>query len=387
MISRRKLLTGAAAVAAAASLPSPAKALTGCIPGAIRFDSWYTTGDIVSDGAQNFLSPQAYQYRAPWFCQAKNVSQLTCTGSQALMDIEIQCAANANLKFWAFDYAAPGNPLNIAWGFYQTSSFRALMNFCWITNLSSMGSTGNFTTQVNGFAANYQLGSYQTVLSGRPLHFILWSTAIFAQNWSSNYTNVAAMITALRAAAATAGVGNPFIVVLSNPFTNTPATIASAIGADATSFYNTSNVGTYSALVNRCESEWTSQAAFASGASLGFVPTAVTGWDIRDIIQSPAVWYPEPYTYQAAPSPLVGMLGYAQPGTISQVATHVGDCVTFTKANAAVCASTAMLICAWDECAEEGGATTGGGLIPTIGDPVQGGNTTNMLTALATVLA
>lgn len=379
-------MTGAAALAAASSLPRQAKALTGCIPGAIRFDPWYTTGDDVSNGAQNFLSPQVWQYRAPWFCQSLNISQLTCNGSQALMDIEIQCAANANLKFWAYDRAAAGNPLNIAWAFHQSSSLKNLVKWCSITNLGSMGSTGNFATQVASYVADYQASNYQNVLTNRPIHFIFWSTSNFASHWGSSYANVAAMITALRSACTTAGVGNPYVVVMDSPFSNAPALDATGIGADATSFYNTSNIGTYASLVSRCESQWTSQAAFATSASLGFVPTAVTGWDIRPIIQSPADWYTPPYTYQNAPSPLVGMLGVATPGTTSQIATHVSDGVTFTKANAAVCASTAMLICAWDECAEEGGATTGGGLIPTIGDPVQAGNTTNMLTALAAVL-
>jgi hypothetical protein len=168
---------------------------------------------------------------------------------------------------------------------------------------------------------------------------------------------------------------------MDSPFTNAPATDATGIGADATSFYDSSSFGAYSALVTGCEGQWTSQAAFATSASLGFIPTAVTGWDRRPEYQNPASFTGNPFAYKSAPTPFVGMLNTTLPGMISQIASHVGDAVTFVGANAAVCVSTALLLCAWNECAEEGSP-----LEPSIGDPLQAGNVTNILTAIGAVL-
>lgn len=389
LLSRRKLITGSAASIAYAALPKQARAASGVIAGAIRFDPWYQTSGTVDDLAksnaiQNMMAPPRWNFRAPWFCLPVN-NQISCNASQANMDTEIQCAANAGVKFWAYNEFLPNSSFRVAWNLHQSSSIKSSVDWCWISGLAFLGTTMNFSTQVAGYVANYQQANYQKVLSGRPLHFLFWAAANFIGSWggsnpATGYTNLAAMITALRSASVSAGAGNPYIVVMD--FGAIAATEATNIGADAISFYNTSSFGNFSNLSTACQAAWTTQLAAASGASLGFIPTSVTGWDRSPIQESPnALVGGNPTVPALAPIPLVGMLEMSSPGTPANIATLASACVTLVKANPTPCASTVMLMTAWDENAEEGGA-----MQPSIGDPPQVGNTNNILTALAPVL-
>ncbi len=338
---------------------APALASSGVISGAIRWDAWYedTPGDVCAQ-AQQVLSPAAWQIRAPWFASIASVYRLTTVGAQANMDAEIGYAHAAGLKFWAFNEYPTTSPsstlcLRQGWTLYQASSLKAQMNWAWISQLSDLGTTGSYATQVANYVTNFSDAHYQPVLSGRPLWFIFWSSANFVGSWGGSYSNLAAMITALRAAASTAGIGNPYVVVMDTA-ANAPAEMT-GIGADAISYYNASNYGTYSALVTRNENNWTSFAA--TGDSM--IPTAVVGWDRRPFYQQPQSWY------NSGSSPYVGMNEYTADGTVSQVAGHIQDGVTWVQGHATADPADVLLIYAWDECAEGGGNM----LIPTVGDP------------------
>lgn len=375
---------------AAAALPSSAEALAGVIPGAIRFDAWgasqgpYSSLSTVQ-AFQNYLSPKRWQFRAPWYCKPPSDNQMACDEAQANMDTEIQCAANAGIKFWASNQFTGNSAFGVSYNLYLTSSFNSLVKWCWITDLGTLGSTGNFATQVAGYVANYQQPQWMTVLSGRPLHFIFWNASNFIGHWGSSYANVAAMITALRSASVSAGAGNPYIVVMD--FTPAAAsTEATGIGADAIGLYNWSAYGAYTGLASAMAAQWPSYSTAANGAGLGFIPTAVTGWDRSPQFQSPAAFAGNSWGLNGAPTPYSGILNVANPGTNSQIATHIGAAGAFVQANPTTCLSTAMLICAWNECSEEGAGATNGGLIPSIGDPPQVGNTSNLLTAVGAVL-
>lgn len=384
VITRRKLLSGAAALAAFSALGSPARAASGIIAGAIRFDAWYDTTSPVSVGSQNSLGPQIWQGRSPWFCQAANAYQVSCIGTQPLMDLEISYAAAAGLKYWAFLEWAVGDPLRTAWNLYQASASKNNINWCWISNLTSLGFPGNFATQVANYTANMQQSNWQTVLSGRPLWYIFWNSASFASRWGSSFANLAAMITSLRSSCASAGIGNPYIVVLDAASGTAAATEAAGIGADASGFYNWSNIGTYAQLSTSTQAAWVTYAAAAAAASVGYVPTIVSGWDSRPIYQNPPAYYGNPWNYQHLPTPNVGMLNFAADATSAQVASQASAAVTYiTATNPTGCASKAALIYSWDECIE-GGKT----LIPTIGDPPVGAppSLNGLLTALAPII-
>ena len=341
-------------------LATQTHAASGVISGAIRWDAWYenTVGDVCAQ-AQTVLNPLAWQARAPWFAQAAGDYGLTIVGSQANMDSEIGYAHGAGLKFWAFVEYPVGDPsvcLRQAWTLYQASSAKANINWTWISDLSDLGSTGNYSSQVAKYVSNFQDPQWQTVSSGRPLWFILWD-GNFASHWGSSYANVAAMITALRAAALAASLGNPYIVVL-NTNTNITQAVqeASGIGADAAGSYGASYWGAYvGGLVTRAENSWTTL------ANTGFpvVPTAVVGWSPAPFFQQPQSWY------DLGNSPFVGMNEVTIDGSVTQVANHIQDGVTWVQGHASADPSAVLLIYAWDECAEGGGNM----LIPTVGNP------------------
>lgn len=347
MISRRKFIAGAGALTALLSQLAKVRASSGVTIGAIRWDPWYAVppGYFPYEGN---LGPDAYQYRAPWFCTPHPADGLIdCAGDrQLVIDLEIQWAAAAGLKFWAFDqYAVPGSDAGImnAWQFYQQSVFNSQINWCMLAISDSLfGSTGNYTTQVNQYVAWFQQSNYQKVLADRPLLFLFFTSV--QSEWGNNNSNFASMISALRTATTTAGLGSPYIVVMSAGGLDN-YTFQQAIGADAISGYVGPSPGvagaSYSALVSSAESFWSSMAA----KGVPIIPNGQMGWDTRP--RSGSTW--------------------VYPGTVAQRAAHMQDLVNFIKNNPSVCAANVGIVYSWTECDEGGGA-----LIPTIGDPPPG---------------
>ena len=339
---------------------------TSVIPGAIRWDAWYfNSPGTVSQQAQAVLSPAQYQARAPWFSSVSH-SGISSVGTQANMDSEIGYAAAAGLKFWAFnEYTASHDPdLRLAWSLYQSSALKSKINWAWISDIGNLGSTGNFASQVTAYVKNFQDAQYQTVLGGRPLWFLNWNASNFAADWGSSYSNLAAMITALRAATVAAGLQTPYIVVMDSA-TNVVAEMT-GIGADAISYYNASNYGTYAQLVAANEAIWKTYAA--KGES--FIPTAVVGWDRRPFITTPEPWYN---------TGTETITQFTADGTVQQVAQHIQDGAVYVGGNPSIAQSGVLLIYAWDECAE-GGANM---LIPTLGNPPP----SSLLAAVGSVFA
>lgn len=376
MTSLRKRMAIALAVVSFALSPDQASAAANVIAGAIRWDGWYaTTRDAVY--AQNSLGPQVYQYRAPWFCSALNAYQVSCNGNQANIDLEIQAAANAGLKFWAFDqYSPTGSDSEFinAWNLYQSSSKNNLINWTWMAVSDTLfGSTGNFSTQVAQYVTWFQQSNYQKVLTNRPLLFMFFSSV--GSNWGGSTANFAAMITALRTATTSAGLGTPYIVICGGiPGTTN---FMNAIGADAISAYfgllpTPAQPNAFSALNTSNEGFWTSM--LSQGVPM--IPPVLNGGDTRPLKQNPPPWLLSTY----AP-PYNGLLNYVTPATPAQIASQLQAAVTFVGANPTLNPTTAILIYSWTECSEGGGC-----MIPTVGDPPQAGPTTNLLTAIGGVL-
>lgn len=377
MISRRALLSAAASLAAYAALPkTPTKAATAnVIAGAVRWDAWYSSTDPSSVSAQNSLSPKQWQFRAPWFSQVQNDYIVRAAGTQANMDTEIQCAANAGLRYWAFDQYSQDNALLTAWNLYQSSTINSQINWCWMAfnDRGYFGSTGNFSTQVTQWVNWFLQPNYQKVLTNRPLVYFDFTSSPAA--FGSSDTNFNAMLSALRSACASAGLGNPYIVVCgSYPASNT---FKEAIGADAISAYaavvtTPAQPSSYAQLIAGTEGFWAQMA----GSGSAIVPCCLTGWDTRPRKQNPVPWGLGSY----APA-YSRLLNYFTAATPSQIAGHIQDAVNYVGANPTKCPSTAILIYSWTECDEGGGC-----MIPTLGDPPQDGNTTNLLTAISAVL-
>lgn len=369
MLNRRKFLIGAS-LACLPARSRPAKAASGVIAGAIRWDAWHSQA-YPSVRAQASLNPSAWQSRAPWFCSSVNPPAIDCNGDwQRILDLEIGYAAAAGLKYWAFDQYDPAGSdgsLSIAWKLYQSSILSSQINWCWLAVSDSLfGSTGNFSEQVAQYVTWFQQTNYQKVLTNRPLLYLFFTTF---PTFGSSTSNFGAMISALRTACVGAGLGSPYVVVMSDPAT--AFATMQAIGADAISHYTggiPQSVGAaYASLISTSEAYWPQYTA--TGAS--YIPTVQMGWDPRPRIQNPPPWDPSPG------------LDYTFPGTVAERASLLQAAVTFVNANPDACPSKAIIIYSWNEC-DEGGST----LVPTIGDQPSGQPPAlnNMLSAIAPIV-
>lgn len=393
MISRRNLISGAAASAAMASLKSreARAALTGAIPGVIRWDAWYSqlpTPRLYQDS----LGPSQWQFRAPWFTTVDSPFHVTSTGTQANMDLEIRLAAQAGIKYFAFLWysALPGSPhgptvvpgMDVSFTLYSNSTFKSQTKWCVIAVPSTIGASTPFANNdwqasCNAWVTYFQQTNYQKVLTNRPLMYFFWSDAQAITTFGS-IANFATALAYLRSQCSAAGVGDPYVVMMSGVGATAAATIT-ATGADACSLYTaamttTALPDTAATLDTQTQATWTQLAA--SGSPI--IPIIQHGWDIRPRkINAPA----------GGVKPLLGLNSYFTPGTPTQIAAQYTEAFAYIEANPSICPSKATLSYSWTENDEGGGAA-----IPTLGDPpvnAESGQalpTSNLLKALGTVL-
>lgn len=312
--------------------------MSGAIVGAIRFDAWYLNASSSAISIAQ-LGPTPFQYRAPWFFNTyPNASLVDGAGDrQLVIDREIGYAAAAGLKFWAFNQHAANSTLSIAWNFYQQSSIKSQINWCWIADVPTFESFS-----ASQYVTWFQQTNYQTVLSGRPLIFILGSG-------SDNYSTLATAITATRSACTTASVPNPYFVIMRGDpptaFSNMQTAGADAVGAYNSNGIPTGSPSTYASLDSGTQNFWITMAA----TTAPIVPICQMGWDVR------------PLTY---PTPPTSPPGWVTPGTVAERTSHIQAGVNYVNTNPTICPAKVLLVYSWTECSEGGGA-----LIPTIGDP------------------
>lgn len=337
---------------------SQAHAASGIIAGAIRFDAWYANSGNALE-SQNSMGPLPYQFRSPINCPAASTQKVVCSGAQSVMDAEIASAVSGGLKYWGFNQFSPTSALSAGFNLYQSSTHNADINWCWLSDLGFLGSTGNFSTQNAAYVAQFQQANYQKVTvssANRPVFYIQWNTANFATNWSSNYTNVAASITDLRAKAIAAGLGTPYIIVMSG-VPSTAATIMTNIGADAIGGYNSTFTtvlnGTFASLDTQTQTTWATMAA--TGAPI--VPIAMNGWDTIPRNAKPEASVGTQYL------PYIGIMERYAISTNAELVSHLQAAVTYITGHSAAVPSTLLLIYSWNECSE------GGGILPSLGDP------------------
>ena len=105
--------------------------------GAIRWDAWHGDKGIPGKATQAALSPKRYQWRAPFFAEVINDDQLRMDGStQEVVDREIDYAAAAGLRYWAFVTYPEGDALSLPLKRYLSSTKRERIQFCPITELT-----------------------------------------------------------------------------------------------------------------------------------------------------------------------------------------------------------------------------------------------------------
>lgn len=329
---------------------SPAKLVVPPL-GAIRFDAWYDPANAIDQQCAAALSLVAYQDRLPPGSSIVNDVASWPVATQTTMDAEIAAALQAGLSFWAFDSYQPGDTLSLALQLYLSSSLRTRLGFCMLGQTSNWGNGGQDQPSLLRDITMMTQSGYMTVLGDRPLYLVLDSSA--AQDAGLPAGGIPAAIAFVRQQVQAAGGGNPYIVWLSGAaladYSN--VTAAQLAGADASGAYAMPRLDgseqPYSSLTAVARADWLARAT--SGYPM--IPTAMSGWDQRPLIETPQAFYPI--------SSGLNLSDYYDPPTSPELGAHVVEMVDYLVTNAAACPAQIGLIYAWNELAE------GGWLMPT----------------------
>lgn len=316
----------------------------------IRWPLWYNT-DPASNEVLRSISNPKYQTRAPFWATKIDRTTLRMDPTTATMAVEIAKAAAAKVS-WAWLRYAQGSPLNAGFDMYMAHANRASIKFSVIMQSSILGSTGNYATQVAQIVGWMGQLNYRKVLSTRPLMALFYNAADLTTYWGGSSANLKAAIDAVRAGAISAGLANPYIVLMDEPGVN-PTANATALGIDAVSSYITSSNArrgaTYAELSTAAQAFWAAQLALG----LKVVPTGMLGWDRRPRIERPVQWE------LGSQLPMLGLDNFhAQPSNAELVA-HLTALRDYVVAHPSACEADVGYCYAWDEFDE------GGWLCPT----------------------
>lgn len=374
-LSRRGLLTGAAALASYSAIGwRSAHAASGQFWGAIRWPAWWANS-VAAQEAQGNLWPSQWQSRAPVWAEALTANQLKFAPGQAQMDNEIRAASAAGLKYWAYIFYPVGDA-NVSFMnalvFHRASAIASQMPYCLILQLGHWGGTTGYSA-INAAIVQLALDSYYMKVSTNPVIFLDWDTSAFASQYGSSNATVKVSLDDLRAQMIAAGLQTPYVIVQfvtgAAGFSTSGATIT-AIGADALGAYfhgsfPSSAFQTYASYDLQVQGQWTSE----KNQLVPVVPTLMVGFDGRPRVE-------QPVPFVNALHPYFGRDIHVVAGTPTEVATHAAAGVAFINSFPATCPQKLGLIYSWDENDEFGGMN------PTKGDP-----TGSILVALGAVIA
>ena len=319
--------------------------------GAVRFDAWYDPSNTIDQQCAATLTPVIYQNRLPPNATLTNGAASWPLALQATMDAEIAAALQAGLAFWAFDSFQPDDTLSLALQLYLSSSLRIRLSFCMLGQTSNWGDGGQDQPSLLRDISMMTQPGYMTVLDNRPLYLVLDSST--AQTSGLPAGGVPAAIAFVRQQVQAAGGGNPYVIWLSGAaladYSN--VTAAQFAGADASGAYAVPRLNgseqPYAALTAAARTDWAARAA----TGFPMIPTAMSGWDQRPLIQTPQPFYPI--------SSSLSLDNYYDTATSAEVGAHVVEMVSYLVNNVTACPAQVGLIYAWNELAE------GGWLMPT----------------------
>src|SRR6516162_3493494 len=205
------------------------------IPGAIRWDAWYAPGAI-HDSAVAALAPQQWHFRAPWFARVLSADRISIDGGhQAIVDAEIEYAASAGLRYWAYVWYGRDHPMQAAWRLYQSSRIKSRMKWCHILQLSNQGGYAGFKASIPLYIEHLGQRNYQRVLGGKPVVFLFLNNTRTLQNWGGASV-IGDALREFRAAVEKSYQVEPYLVLLAAPAALAFA-LADAFGCDAISTY------------------------------------------------------------------------------------------------------------------------------------------------------
>lgn len=321
--------------------------------GAIRWDAWTEWG-----WWQQFLAPKKWHSRLPFFAKVTGPDSIEMReDTQEVIDEEILMAAGAGLDYWAFDWYHPEsnagrNHMGDCLELYRKSKYRDKLNYCLILLGGGNGYTGgNHLTPLDKWPETvdwlvncFTEPNYQKVLGNRPLVYF-FSMENLGPYFGGD-VKFRRALHYLRRKTQEAGLGEPYYAAM----TFWPATGVEYLDKyrmDAISAYV--NPGgadgkeqPYSLLAGLNRWYWNEVAK----TGRAFIPTVNAGWDYRPLINEynpdrnkDADWFVLP--------------------TREELRDHLQAAVDFVEANPTVCEARAIIIYAWNECAE------GGWLLPT----------------------
>ena len=314
--------------------------------GAIRWDAWQENSHV-QVAAEKSLSPSHWHDRLPYFAKVTGPNSVVINGnSQAIMDQEINYAADAGIDYWAFCIYPEAFGMSRGLQLYRSSSIKSRINFAinlqggWIAN-----ETEDWDAQLTRYVGYFKDPSYQKVLGNRPLVYLF--TPVDTTLRFPNAAAVAAAIHQLRAATTNAGLGSPYIVWqgwdASADFKIMHEYGLDAIGAYAVG-WGSVNGEPYADLAAAAHRFW--ESGKATGANV--VPIVTSGWNNKPRYENPAPWAEGSPEYNLPPTP-------------PELADHLADALDWTRVNhAAATPANTVLIYAWNEHDE------GGWLCPTL---------------------
>jgi hypothetical protein len=324
------------------------KSTENVIPGAIRWDAWYGPSDANTE-VEIALSPHRWHFRAPWFAKPTPSDSLVIDGGQqAIIDTEIQYAHAAGLRYWAYVWYGPDQPMEVAWRLHQSSTRRDDINWCLLLQVSNQGGGKGFAEATHEFITYMQQTNYQRVLNGRPLIYFLMDSPKTIERWGG-FAGIGASLYKFRLNAQRVLSTNPYIVLLGG-HPQDAADAAKISGCDAISTYvpimkpgSPISWHDQEANVERLWAEY-----IATGVPM--VVNCVTGWDQRPRLErserrniDSGSRHHESFDYTTRP-------------TSDQLTGHLQAGVEFIREHLANCPSRAILIYSWDECDEGGNA-------------------------------
>jgi hypothetical protein len=337
----------------------PQPRASSCIFGAIRWDAQYcdTEGEPCFE-EEKALGDHKWQFRAPLHTRVLGYDKIRFEPSQKSFNLEIIAAEKAGLKYWAYASYGKGGALDLnssmmrGLAYHRSSSIRDKMKYALIIAVDLLGKTSNSSLAIKPIVQLMKDPNYLMVEHGRPVLFFNYIESLLSGYWNGSAHNLAAAIGALREAAVDAGIGNPYIVLLSGANEN----LRLALGMDAISIYaitppsNTN--GTYQDLATRVHTYWEREVEVTKG---GMIPTVMVGWDTRPRKEHPPA-------YDHADRSKLDPNAHIIPPTPSEFAAECEKASEFISAHPEQCSSRLALIYAWNEDSE------GGPLEPTLGN-------------------
>jgi len=308
------------------------------------------------------LGPARYHDRMPFFGKEDGPDSVRINGfAQETIDREILLASRAGLDYWAFVGYAPEDPMTNALKLYLSSAHRREMAFCMIGSVANGGSPGHFSSRTSHELALMGESGYLRVLGGRPLYYLLSSPQEqMAREWGGA-AGVAELVAFMRSQARSKGLGDPYVVLLGSDQALALAAGCDAIGAYAIAGH--AERSPYRKLVADTTARWQEWAS--SGAEM--VPTVMTGWDQRPLLENPPYW-DRGYMKQG-----VGLEKYYERATPAEIADHLRDAIAWSQSHRSASPAQTILVYAWNECGEGFGA-----LVPTFRPDDVNGNSSRL---------